>query len=61
MQAGLSKSRGDARKLIDQGGAYVNNRRVDDATYQLSTADLLHGRYVILRKGKRDHHLLEFV
>ncbi|MBA3654396.1 MAG: tyrosine--tRNA ligase [Actinobacteria bacterium] len=58
VQSGLSKSKGDARKTISQGGVYVNNRRVDDIDYALSSADLLHGRHVVLRKGKRDHHLL---
>jgi tyrosyl-tRNA synthetase len=60
VDSGLSKSKGDARKTIGQGGAYVNNRRVDDVDYALTTRDLLHDRYVVLRKGKRDYHLLRF-
>lgn len=59
-KVGAVKSKGDARKLITQGGAYVNNRRVDDSDYGVSTTDLLHDRYVILRKGKRDYFILEF-
>jgi tyrosyl-tRNA synthetase len=60
VQAGGVKSKGDARKLIGQGGAYVNNRRVDDADAVLTTTDLLHDRYVVLRKGKRDYRILRF-
>jgi tyrosyl-tRNA synthetase len=58
--AGLSPSRGAARTAIEQGGAYVNNRRrtADDA--RVAAADLLHDRYVVLRRGRRDHHLLRF-
>jgi len=50
--AGLAKSRGDARRVIEQGGLYVNNRRVADADATLSPDDLLHGRYAVLRRGK---------
>jgi tyrosyl-tRNA synthetase len=59
-EAAAAKSKSDARKLISQGGAYVNNRRVDDVDYRLSRADLLHDRYVVLRKGRRDHFVLRF-
>ncbi len=55
---GLLSSRGEARRVIAQGGAYVNNRRVDDADRVLGVADLLHGRYVVLRRGRRDVHVL---
>ena len=58
--SGLAKSKGDARSSSAQDGAYVNNRRVDDVDRQSSGDDLLHDRYVVLRKGKRDHHLLRF-
>jgi tyrosyl-tRNA synthetase len=56
--AGLVGSRSQARTTIDQGGLYVNNRRVDAAAARISTADLLAGRYVLLRRGRRDFHLL---
>ncbi len=36
----------------------MNNRRVDDPTATLGVADLLHDRYVVLRLGKRNYHLL---
>ena len=56
---GLVKSKGEARRAITQGGAYVNNRRSDDVDQALGAADLLHGRYVVLRRGRRDYHLLQ--
>ena len=56
----LAKSLGEARTNVSQGGVYVNNHRVDDPEARLSSADLLHDRYVILRRGKRDHHLIRF-
>ena len=53
-------SKSAARTTIKQGGAYVNNRRVDDVDAVLTTADLLHDRYVVLRKGRRDYRILRF-
>jgi len=55
---GLVSSKAEARRTISQGGAYVNNRRVDDPDRKLGPADLLHDRYVVLRRGRRDYHLL---
>jgi tyrosyl-tRNA synthetase len=58
--AGLAPSKGRARTTITQGGAYVNNRRVADADARLGPDDLLFGRYLVLRRGQRDYHLLRF-
>jgi tyrosyl-tRNA synthetase len=58
--SGLARSLGAARTTVGQGGAYVNNRRAEDPDARLTRDDLLHDRYVILRRGKKDHHLLRF-
>jgi tyrosyl-tRNA synthetase len=58
VRAGLSPSKSAARKAIEQGGAYVNNRRVSDLDARITTEDLLHGRYVLVRRGKREQALL---
>jgi tyrosyl-tRNA synthetase len=57
-ETGLVSSRGEARRTVSQGGAYVNNRRVTDADEALSADDLLHGRYIVLRRGRRQYHLV---
>ncbi len=57
-RTGLAKSKGDARRTIDQGGAYVNNVRQTDAARTLGPADLLHDRYVVVRKGPRGVHVV---
>ena len=51
--AGLVKSRSEARRAIAEGGAYVNNERVDDPDLILGEAQALHGSWVVLRRGKR--------
>lgn len=56
----LETSKGNARKAIEAGGAYVNNLRSDPAqpTRVLTGADLLFGRYILLRKGKKSYAVL---
>ncbi len=51
--SGLSASRGQARRVLQEGGAYVNNRRVTDPAAVPDRADLLAGRWLLLRRGKR--------
>jgi tyrosyl-tRNA synthetase len=58
--SGLVGSKSQARATVRQGGAYVNNRRESDPERVLGRSDLLADRYVVLRRGKRDYHLLRF-
>ena len=58
---GIVASKGEARRLIQQGGLYVNDRRVTPETIAIATDELLAGRYVIMRKGARSRTLIEFV
>lgn len=58
---GIVASKGEARRLIQQGGLYVNDRRVTPETSTIGEDDLLVGRYVIMRKGARNRTLIEFV
>lgn len=51
--AGLVGGLKEARRVITEGGAYVNNTRVTDVDATVDPADLLHGRYLVLRRGKR--------
>ena len=59
--AGLAKSKGEARRTISQGGAYVNNVRIDEIERTLSEADLAGETVMILRSGKKRYALLRFV
>ncbi|MDR1009673.1 MAG: tyrosine--tRNA ligase [Opitutaceae bacterium] len=53
--AGLATSKGQARKDIEGGGIYVNNIRAGEITRAVAAADLLFGKYVLLRKGRKSH------
>ncbi|MEQ8210361.1 MAG: tyrosine--tRNA ligase [Lacipirellulaceae bacterium] len=59
-EAGLSKSNGEARRTVEQGGAYVNNRRVAGIEQTVTTADLASETTVVLRSGKKKYALLRF-
>src|SRR5207253_199540 len=58
VQGGLAKSKSEARRSIEQGGVYVNQRRVKDAARRIEPADWLADRNVLLRKGKKDYALV---
>lgn len=51
---GVVDSKSAARRIVKEGGAYLNNQKVESEDFAPSKADLLHGRYLLLRKGKRD-------
>jgi tyrosyl-tRNA synthetase len=51
--AGLAKSNGDARRTISEGGAYLNNARVEDPEFVPGEADLIGGSWLVLRRGKK--------
>ena len=54
-EAGLAQSRGQARKDVKGGGLYVNGKRIDDEQHKLTASDLMFGKYVLLRRGKRNY------
>src|SRR5665213_2770494 len=53
----LAKSKAEARRYLEQGGVYLNNVRLD-ATSRVGIADALHGRYLVVRRGRRQLHLV---
>ena len=53
VEAGLEKSKGAARRTVGEGGAYVNNQRIEDIEWSPNSNDLLHGSWLVLRKGKK--------
>ena len=56
--AGLASSNGDARRSFAQRSFYANGEQLDENS-QLSGQKLVHGKYLLLRKGKKSHHLVE--
>ncbi len=60
-EAGLAKSKGEARRTVKQGGAYINNRRIEAADTQLTSDMLASETVMVLRSGKKKYALLRFV
>ena len=54
VRAGLAKSKGEARRAIEQGGIYVNQQR----TQEIADTDWIAGKNLLLRKGKKEYALL---
>ncbi len=52
-ESGVVASLGEARRAANEGGAYLNNVRVTDAAAAIDPSDLLHGRYGVMRRGKK--------
>ncbi len=52
--SGLAESRGAARRTVNEGGAYVNNAKVADEAWTPGEGQLLHGKWLVLRRGKRN-------
>ncbi|MCA1222257.1 tyrosine--tRNA ligase [Streptomyces sp. 8L] len=53
-ETGLAPSKSAARRTVKEGGAYLNNEKVADAEAVPGAGDLLHGRWLVLRRGKRN-------
>ena len=51
---GLVDSKGAARRAIKEGGAYANNERIESEGWEPAAEDLLHGSWVVLRRGKKN-------
>ncbi|HSW30143.1 MAG TPA: tyrosine--tRNA ligase [Longimicrobiales bacterium] len=57
-RTGLATSKGDARRAVEGGGIYLNNRRIADPAYAVRVGDAIEGRFLVLRKGKKSYHLV---
>jgi tyrosyl-tRNA synthetase len=56
--ADLAKSVGEARKLVQGGGVRINGQQVEDHTTEIDFTQAFYGRYLLLRRGRKVHHLL---
>jgi tyrosyl-tRNA synthetase len=59
-ESGLEPSKSAARRRVQEGGLYVNNAPAEDTERCVTRADLLHDRWVVLRKGKHQYLVVEF-
>jgi tyrosyl-tRNA synthetase len=60
-RAQLAASKSDARRLVQSGGVYVNNRRAADPQARLTLAHAIGGRVILLRRGTKQQHLIKII
>ena len=53
VESGLARSKGEARRTVTEGGAYLNNARVEDPELVPTRRDLVAGSWLVLRRGKK--------
>ncbi len=61
VEAKVFAGKSEAKRLVRNGGLYLNNERIDAEDVRLSEACLLAGRMTVIRTGKKNYHLLKFV
>ncbi len=57
-ETGIFPSKGEARKMIQNGGVSINREKVTDQQLVVDKSHLLHGRYILVQKGKKNYYLL---
>ena len=58
VEAELAKSTGEARKLVQGGGVRINGEQISDPTVELDFEQGFYGRFLLVKRGKKAHHLL---
>jgi tyrosyl-tRNA synthetase len=58
-ETGSFSSKGEARKMIQQGGVSLNREKVSDVAMPVTGSSLLHGKYILIQKGKKSYYLIE--
>ncbi|MGW0858456.1 tyrosine--tRNA ligase [Streptomyces sp. NPDC002690] len=59
VEAGLAPSKSGARRTVNEGGAYLNNAKITDGEALPAAEDLLYGRWLVLRRGKKNLAVVE--
>ena len=60
-ETGIAKSKGEARRLVAGGGIYVNNCQVNDIHAALTISDSIEGQFLVVRKGRKNYHLIKII
>lgn len=58
VEAKIFQSKGEARKMIQQGGLSVNRRKIADPAFRFEKQNLLHDKYLLVQKGKKNYYLV---
>ncbi|MCU0387832.1 MAG: tyrosine--tRNA ligase [Chitinophagaceae bacterium] len=56
--AGIFPSKGEARKMVQGGGVQINKQKVSGIDYNIHSEQLMHGKYLLVQRGKKNYHLI---
>ena len=60
-ESGILPSKGEARKLVEGGGISINRKKVETVKQQVDRGLLLHGKYILVQRGKKNYYLVKIV
>jgi len=60
-ETGIFPSKSEARKMIQGGGISVNRKKIEDAQFTIDSSLLLHGKYLLAQKGKKNYYLIQVI
>ena len=58
VQTGIFPSKGEARKMVQGNGFSLNKDKISDINYQISSSDIIDGKYILAQKGKKDYYII---
>jgi tyrosyl-tRNA synthetase len=58
-EANIFPSKGEARKMVQNGGVSINRKKVDSLELTVDSKLLLHEKYLLIQKGKKNYYLVE--
>ena len=61
VKCGVASSRSDGRRLIQGGGIYLNNMRVTDIEQRVTLNQAIEGKFIVLRRGQKNYHLVKII
>lgn len=60
-QTGIFPSKGEARKMIQGGGLSLNRHKIEEVAFRVNASQLLHQKYLLVQKGKKNYYLIEAI
>jgi tyrosyl-tRNA synthetase len=57
-ESGIVPSKGEARRTVEGGGIYINNRRITDAAHRIASTDAIENQFIVLRRGRKNYYLI---
>lgn len=60
-ETGVLPSKGEARKMVQNGGISINREKTSDTAGRVGDADLLHNTYILVQKGKKNYYLIKAI